>query len=244
MNAEVRPSHFWDRSGQERAFADRADRLLTRIDCRRADDTAQREAISRLRSQAYLRDGAISPSSSRQCSDQYDETDNAYLFALYVDGELASSLRVHVTSEEHLKLPSLEVFPNHLQPALDAGKVLVDTSFFVTDEKLSRIHRDLPYVTFRICVLAAEYFRVDHCLATAKAEHQAFYRRAFNYRKVCQPRLHPQMNEPVSLMALHFPSAANELYQKYPFFRSSSFERRRLFERPERAAFSMHEPAA
>jgi hypothetical protein len=45
-------------------------------------------------------------------------------------------------------------------------------------------------------------------------------------------------------MALHFPSAANELYQKYPFFRSSSFERRRLFERPERAAFSMHEPAA
>ena len=155
MNAEVRPSHFWDRSGQERAFADRADRLLTRIDCRRADDAAQREAISRLRSQAYLRDGAISPSSSRQCSDQYDETDNAYLFALYVDGELASSLRVHVTSEERLKLPSLEVFPNHMQPALDAGKVLVETSFFVTDEKLSRIHRDLPYVTFRILCIGS-----------------------------------------------------------------------------------------
>jgi hypothetical protein len=243
MNAEVKPSHFWDSTGRARAFADRAGHLLTRVDCRRADDSAQQGAISRLRYQAYLREGAISPNPSGQFSDHYDETDNSYLFVLYVDGELASSLRVHVTSEERLKLPSLEVFPEHLQPEFDAGKVLVDTTHFVADEKLSRLHRDLPYVTFRICMLAAEYFGADHCLVAVQPEHQAFYRRAFNYRVVCEPRPYPQLTKPLSLMALHFPSAADELYRKYPFFRSSSFERRRLFERPERSALSKCELA-
>jgi hypothetical protein len=242
MNAEVKPSHFWDRAGRDGPFADRAGRFLTRVDCRRADNGEQREAIHRLRYQAYLRDAAISPNPLGRFFDHYDQTDNAYLFALYVDGELASSLRVHIASEECSKLPSLEVFPEHLQPELDAGKVLVDTTHFVADEKLSRLHRELPYVTFRICILAAEYFGADYCLVAVKAEHQAFHQRAFDYRTVCEPRPDPQLNKPVGLMALHFPSAAAVLYRKYPFFRSSSFERRSLFERRKQGAFSHHEP--
>jgi hypothetical protein len=242
MNAEVKPSQFWDSAGRDGAFADRAGRLLTGVDCRRADNSEQREAISQLRYQAYLRDGAISPNPVGRFSDHYDQTDNAYLFALYVEGELASSLRVHIASEERSKLPSLEVFPEYLQPELDAGKILVDTTHVVASEKLSRLHRELPYVTFRLCILAAEHFGADHCLVAAKAEHRAFYQRALDYRAVCEPRACPQLNKPVSLMALHFPSAAGVLHRKYPFFRSSQFERRCLFERRGQGAHSNHEP--
>jgi hypothetical protein len=50
-----------------------------------------------------------------------------------------------------------------------------------------------------------------------------------------------QLGKPISLMSLHFPSAATQLYQKYPFFRSSVFERRRLFEHPQHQSATVPE---
>jgi Autoinducer synthase len=98
-----------------------------------------------------MRDGTISANASGSFSDHYDDTDNAYLFGLYVDGELASSIRIHVATREHPYFPTLEVFPEYLQPQLDAGKVIIDPTRFVADERLSRIHRALPYATLRRC---------------------------------------------------------------------------------------------
>jgi N-acyl-L-homoserine lactone synthetase len=231
MGPKVTRSTFSGHADND-SFSDRLAQLLARIEFRRADSGEQREAIFRLRYQAYTREGAISPNSSGMFSDHYDETDNAYLFGLYIDDELASSLRLHIASKQHPNFPSLEVFPDLLQPKLDAGKVLVDSTRFVADEALSRLHRGLPYATLRLCMLAAEHFHADDLLAAVRAEHQAFYRRAFNHRLICEPRPYPQLAKPISLMTVHYPTAAGQLYRRYPFFRSTFLERRMLFERP------------
>jgi len=231
MGPEATRSTFSDHAGAESSFSDRVAQLLARIDCRRADSSEQREVIFRLRYQAYMREGAISPNSSGVFSDPYDETDNAYLFGLYIDGALASSIRLHVASRERPDFPSLEVSPDLLQPQLDAGEVLVDSTHLVADEGLSRLYRGLPYATLRLCLLAAEHFRVDHLLAPVRAEHQAFYRRAFNYQLIYQQRPYPHLAKPISVMTVHYPTAVDQLYRRYPFFRSTVFERRKLFER-------------
>jgi len=231
MGSRTTRSTFSDHTGAGSSFSDRAAHLLARIDYRRADSGEQREAIFRLRYQAYMREGAISPNSSEVFSDPYDETDNVYLFGVYIDGELASSIRLHVASREHPDFPSLEVSPDLLQPKLDADKVLVDSTHLVADEGLSRLYRGLPYATLRLCVLAAEHFRVDYLLAPVRAEHQAFFRRAFNYQLIYEPQSHPHRAKPLGVMMVHYPTAADQLYRRYPFFRSTVFERRKLFER-------------
>lgn len=228
----------------QKIFSDRIAALLERIDYLRADSGEEREAIFRLRYQAYLREGAISANPSGRFTDADDESDNAYIFALYVDGELASSLRLHIASKQHPNFPSLGVFSDVLQPLLDDGKVLVDSTRFVADERLSRLHRGLPYATLRICMLAAEYFGADHLLAAVRAEHQAFYRRAFSHQLLCEPRPYPQLAKPISLMTVHFPRVAERLYRRYPFFRSSIYEQRRMFERqPRSGELSGHKSA-
>jgi hypothetical protein len=214
----------------DETFADHITPLLARVVYRKADSGEQREAIYRLRQKAYLREGAISAisaDSSGTFSDTYDETDNAYLFGVYIDDQLASSLRLHAASKEHPDMPSLRVFPGYLQPELDAGKVFIDSTHFVAEEQLSRLYRILPYVTLRLCVLAAEHFRADYVLAAVWKEHQPFYRRAFNFQLISKPRPYPPLAKPFSLMRV---SAAEEWYRRYPFFRSSLHERRRLFE--------------
>ncbi len=212
-------------------FSDRVAALLDRIDCRLADTSEQREAIFRLRYQAYIRDGAIAPNSSRTFSDAYDETGDVHLFGLYLDNELASSIRIHVAAGERSHFPSLEVFCDHLQPELDAGKVLIDSTRFVTNANLARLHRTLPYATLRLCVMAARHFGADYLLAAVRREHQAFYERFGYCQLVCEPRPYPLLTKPICLMMLHYPTVMDEGLRRYPFFRSTFFERRMLFER-------------
>ena len=231
--AVVVPSSSPDiiKSGPPGGFSARVASLLDRIDCRPAETDEEREAIFRHRYEAYVREGAISPNISRTFADPYDESENAWLFGLYLDGELASSIRIHVASQAHPDFPSFHVFPDLMEPELAAGKVIVDPTRFVTDRNLSRLHPGLPHVTLRLCWLAAEYFHAEHFLVAIREEHQAFYRRTFNHRLICPPRPYPLLSKPISLMTVNYGRVADQVHRRYPFFRSTFFERRMLFGR-------------
>lgn len=224
-------STFADPPKPQSNFSNRVAELLDRLDCRLADTDEAREAIYRLRYQAYLREGAISPSLAETFSDAYDEMENVWIFGLYIDDELASSIRIHVTSPEHSDFPSHGVFADLLDPELRAGKVIVDPTRFVTNKRLSQLYPGLPYATLRLCWLAAEHFRAEHFLVAIRTEHQAFYRRTFNHRLICDARPYPLLAKPISLMTVDVPSVADRVHERYPFFRSTYFERRMLFER-------------
>jgi hypothetical protein len=211
--------------------SDTVDQLLSRVDYRLAITSEQREAIFRLRDQAYRRAGMISATGSETVCDRYDDAVNAYIFGLYIDDELASSIRIHVASRVHRDFPSLEVFPDILKPELDAGKVIVDTTHFVADECLSRRNRGLPYATLRLGWLAAGYFSADHFLAAVTRKHQAFFRRTFCHRLICGSRPAPGLATSISLMTTCSAIVADPVQRRFPFFRSTFFERRHLFGR-------------
>jgi hypothetical protein len=79
--------------------------------------------------------------------------------------------------------------------------------------------------------MAGVYFHADYGLAIVRPEHQAFYRRVFLQETWCEPRLYPGLVKPVGLMAAHLPTVRERVLARYPFLRSSAFERRMLFER-------------
>jgi hypothetical protein len=74
-------------------------------------------------------------------------------------------------------------------------------------------------------------WRADFIVAAARAEHQAFYQRAFDSELMREPRPYPLLAKPFGLMRLDYRSKADELGGRYPFFRSPFSERRLLFER-------------
>jgi len=191
----------------------------------------QRQAIIRLRYEASLRDQAIYGRRLPILSDRYDDTGEVYLFGLYIDDELASSIRLHIGSKEHSDFPSFEAFADILQPKLELGNVIIDSTRFVANQYLSQLNRDLPYVTLRICMMAAEHFNADYVITAATAQHQEFYRRAFNYQPVSQLRSDASLAAPARLMMLHYRTAADELHRRYPILCSTRAERRKLFER-------------
>jgi hypothetical protein len=213
------------------SLSDRVLALLERVSYRRADTVEEREAIFRLRYEAYLREGAIPPSTNKRFCDAHDEDINAWIFGLYLDDELASSIRLHVAHRKWYALPALDVFSDLLSGEIAVGRTIVDPTRFVIDRTASRRYPELCYATTRLAVLASDYFRTDLLLATVRAEHQAFYRRVFGHRLACEPRRYPSLSKPICLMALDYPLACEGLLQRLPFFRSTVFERRALFTR-------------
>jgi hypothetical protein len=213
-------------------FADRVLDLLDRVDYRRADAPEEREAIFSLRYGAYLREGAIAPNMAQRFADDYDEAPNAWIFGVYIDGQLASSIRLTIASPGVPQMPALTVFSDILSPALERGGTIVDPTRFVTDAEASRAYPGLSFVTTRLAWAATEYFNADLLLATVRKEHQAYYKRVFGHRLICDARPYPKLQKPISLMAVDYLAEKDKVQARYPFFRSNAFERRMLFERP------------
>jgi len=203
---------------------------LDQVDYRLAQTPEERDEIYRMRYRAYLREAAIQPSADERVSDQYDDAPNAWIFGVYFHGELYSSIRINVLTPECRVSPSVGVFGDVLHPKLDQGLVFIDSTRFVADPEKARNFPELPYVTVRIGSTAGVHFNADYGLAMVRPEHMAFYRRVFLHETWSQPRLHPGLLKPVGLMSAHLPTVRERVLARYPFLRSSAFERRMLFE--------------
>jgi hypothetical protein len=204
---------------------------LDQVDYRLAQTPEEKDEIYRLRYRAYLREGAIQPSTEGRVIDQFEDAPNAWTFGVYFQGELYSSIRVSVLTSEWRMSPSVELFGDVLHPELDKGKVIIDSTRFVADPEKARNFPELPYVTVRLGSMAGVHFNADYGLAIVRPEHQAFYRRVFLHETWCEPRLYPGLVKPVGLMAAHLPTVRDRVLARYPFLRSSAFERRTLFDR-------------
>jgi N-acyl-L-homoserine lactone synthetase len=206
---------------------------LEHIDYRRADTPEEKDSIYRLRYRAYLREGAILRSESERVTDRYDDLPNNFTFGIYVHGELVSSIRISVLSSEWRGSPSSEMFSDLLHPELDRGRIIIDPTRFVADSEKARRLPELPYVTVRLGYLACAHFNADIGLANVRPEHRAFYRKVFLQQPWGEPRLYPGLIKPVGLMAAQYRDVRDRVFERFPYMRSSAFERRILFERKD-----------
>jgi len=210
---------------------DRGIELLNQVEYRLVETEVEKDAIYRLRYAAYLNEGAIEPNPTQKITDRFDELPNSWIFGVYYEGALASSVRISVAMPGHPETPSTAVFPDLLQPELDRGRTLVDPTRFVADPSRAKRFPELPYMTLRLAYVACHYFNADIGLATVRTEHQGFYRRVFLHQPLSQPRQYPGLTKPICLMAVDYPSMRDKVFARYPYLRSSYFERRKLFER-------------
>jgi hypothetical protein len=125
----------------------------------------------------------------------------------------------------------VEAFPDILGPEIERGKIIVDPNRFVSAPKAARTFPELPYLTVRLGFIACPYFGADIATASVRREHQAFYKRLFGLKPMCGPRPYPTVTKPLSLMMVDYHAVRDKILAR-PYFRSTFFERRMLFERP------------
>ena len=212
-------------------FSDRVCRALERTRYRIAVTQEDLEAVFRLRYEAYMREGGIAPNATQLFSDSFDELGNVFIVAMEIDGELASSIRLHVADAQSVTMPSAGVFGDVLASKIASGKVIVDPTRHVANLALSRRFPELPYLTVRSAWMAGAYFAADHILAAVRGEHKTFYKRTFGHDEWSDERPYPLLTKPIVCLGLDFPGRRAAVEAKYPFYKSSPRERAALFAR-------------
>ncbi len=217
------------------SFNERAEQLLPRIEYRLLVSPTDRLQAFQMRYEAYLREGTVEANDSQSFSDADDDLGNSYIFGVFLDGTLASSIRVHVAVAPDDCLPSARVFPDVLLPPLRSGRRIQDPTRFVLSEAVAGKIPEMPLLTLRTVWLLGEHFEVDMSLAAVRAEHRAFYMRTCGHKPVSDARPYPMLNKPIVCLSADFQTMKERNYQRFPFLRSTPQERAELL-RPVRAA--------
>jgi len=211
------------------AFSRNVLQIMEAVEYRLCEDGEDVEGIYRLRYNSYLKAGMIKPDASRMVVDEFDGLPNSYLYGVYYDGNLVSTVRLHHVTREFPKSPSVKVFGDVLEPRLAAGETFIDPSRFAADPEWSTTLRVLPYITLRIALIACHHFKPNSCLNAIKEEHAAFYRRVFIAEALVKGRTYPGLTVPVDLWQAVCPMSPDQGARRFAFFRSTPLERRMLF---------------
>lgn len=203
--------------------------LLDSVSYRRVDLKDQLDPVYRLRYDAYRREDFIPINSQRVAGDKYDDTPNAYCFGIYVEDQLVSSIRFHIATADCRYSPSRSIYPDLIDPWLDAGKTVLDPSRFTADHEASLALPGLPFLTIRVIAMATDYFGVDYCMSTVRPEHGPFYRRMFHFEPMGDIRYYEGLNFPVRAFVGDVSKWLPDVRTRYPFFRSTAEERNLLF---------------
>lgn len=217
-------------SGEASRFADRVAKMLERVEHRAAIRLADREAAYRLRYEAYLKQNLLSERVDSMLYDEaYDESPNSLTTLTYIDGELASTVRMHVLNDEAAVSPALDVFPDVLAPLLKGRRIVIDPSRLAARAEMAGRFPELPYFALRPPWMAARHFNADFIVISCATGHVGYYRRTFRGETWSGLRSYPKVTAKVVCMGLEFADKGTSVEARYPSFRSTPAEREALF---------------
>ncbi|WOC16725.1 N-acyl amino acid synthase FeeM domain-containing protein [Pseudochrobactrum sp. MP213Fo] len=203
--------------------------FLDRVEYRRVIHAEDLEEIGRLRYRSYMTRNVMDDNLLGTIIDEVDHDHQAYVYGMYIDGMLVSTLRVHHITADHRIGTSANLFPDILGPMLDDNMSFVDPTRFAAEPVYLSEFPAIPYLTLRIAAMASEHFDANFCLAAVKPEHMAFYKRIFGSKMLADPRDHEGYGIQVGLGAAAVSSIRDAVAVRFPFFKSQPHERRNMF---------------
>jgi hypothetical protein len=205
---------------------------MERVEYRRCESGEDLEAIYALRYKAYRTHGLVSDSHEHLFYDKLDDAPNCYRFGVFIDGELASTVRLHHLTRVDPFSPAMSVFDDILRPRLLRGETFVDPSRLAADPELGSTFKALPYITLRLAIAALNHFDATSCLFMIRDEHQAFYKRIFGAVPIAAPRPYASVNVLGILYESDCEQNMERTLARFPFFKSTAMEQRMLFDKP------------
>ncbi|MHA7968052.1 N-acyl amino acid synthase FeeM domain-containing protein [Rhizobium sp. CAU 1783] len=215
------------------SFSAKLMEVLDHVEYRRVESSEDMEDVARIRYEAY-KIADILPLSGTRLIDDVDFDPQAYVFGVYYDEQLISTVRMHHVTPDHRVSSSRDIFPKEIDAFLDAGMSLIDPVRFAADPAIMKEMPAIPYLTLRIAIMAAAYFDTDRVLQLVSPQHAAFYKRVFYAQTIVPPTKNcGKYNIDLTLMATDTKDVGRKLLTRFPFFISSPCERRLMFSRGE-----------
>lgn len=161
-------------------------------------------AIGALRYRCYRMEGLINETPSRVFIDEFDHSPRAQVYAVYHDGVLVSSVRLHVLDASHAASATYRAFSDILTPLIDSGLTLVDGARFVVDAELGSLRLSIAWQTLKICLRVADEIAADFGVAAVQPAQVRLYERIYGFHQMAEPRDYGQLTKKLALIGVDF----------------------------------------
>lgn len=188
-----------------------------------------REEIFRLRYDSYLSAGLIEPRPDRRLTDEYDSLPGNVLIGVRRRGELVSTLRLSLLSQDRRNSATYSAFSDILAPILEQGKRIIDGSRLAVKTSLVG-RRDLHLRTLRLAVIGADSFAADVGVAAIRPSHLAFYRKFGRFHVAASPRRYVMMRHPQMLVSVDYGCRKTEIARRSTLFDYDAAAFRAIFD--------------
>ncbi len=157
------------------------------------------EAIVEFRRRSFAAAGNLDPSTAG-VDGYYDQLANCRQFGLACGDEMVGVIRHHLVLPSNRISPAYNVFGDILDPQLDQGFCILDSSGFTVSRM--DLHDRINVTTKLIAtsIYAAKHFRPSRLIATVREKHIGFYTRFLGGEVVCGPRYYPGRLAPLALV--------------------------------------------
>lgn len=164
----------------------------------------QKEAIFKLRYDAYHGEGLIQGSHEASLSDWQDDERSSSIYGVTLHGCLVSTIRLSVISKEYRNCVTYRIFEDHLDPILDCGERLIDGSRLAVRCEDSALRRRIVMYTLLLAARLSSSLEANYGTMIARHSHAPFYER-FGFRVESGPFEYPEALTPLSLMMIDLP---------------------------------------
>ncbi len=207
--------------------------VMDGVEYRRIVSSEDLEDVGLLRRDAFNAHNLYTTKFTDPIIEDLDVDDDTYLFGLYHEGQLVSSMRLNVLSKDSVETPALGLCRTTLSPLLDQGMVFIDPSRFAIDAEASKAIPVLPILTHRLSTMMTIEFNADHCLCVVKHSHEAYYRRVFGATRLAEPFV-PEGMIPLTLLLGISRGNQDYIIDRNPLFKYTETEARMMFDnRPD-----------
>lgn len=204
--------------------------FLDHVSYKRMTTEADLDQVFRLRHDNYKAVGHFDGTTDGRYSDELDFVPGVENIGIYVDGALMGSLRLHVLDRQLRQSCAMEIYDHVLNPKLDEGLVMVDTSRFCCDLSKGTRFNALPLAAIRVPGLLAIHKSAHYTLATVTAPHVPFYKRVLKSKDWYDGGIrYPGLTAVVHLLAADMKDLIDLTYTSRQYFWSTPAEREALF---------------
>lgn len=180
-----------------------------------ARTASQREAIFKLRYDAYYDQGLIRGNKTGKLFDWQDEESSSSIYGITLRGTLVSTIRLSLVSRKQKACTTYAMFKDDFDPIVDNGEKILDCSRLAVNCKDNALRRSVVLYALSLTMTFAASVGADRGAIVARHSHVPFYRR-YGFDLVRGPFSYHEALTPLSFMMVRMPKSAIDRRSETP----------------------------
>ncbi|HRY01586.1 MAG TPA: hypothetical protein P5256_00560 [Beijerinckiaceae bacterium] len=196
--------------------------LLDRVELSRVGDVASLSEVALFRYRCYRHSDMVDWRRDQKLIDEGEETPNAFLFAMHLNGILVGTFRIHFVESTEDFSQAFDEYPDVIGPLLANGESYLEPTRLAIEPAIRAEYPQMKLIFMATFAALAGILKPRHVFFVVRREHVPFYTRGFGFQQVKAPQAYHGIKQPLALMGGDYLAGIEAATKALPYLEIAS----------------------